>query len=52
MNGLLKHSRRLYTVGPHTYIRTFPSSSGTNSSFLRDIVLKSFVSLSSDIILS
>ena len=38
---------RLYTVGPQTYIRTFPSSRGTNSSFLRVSVLKSFMFYSS-----
>src|SRR5699024_7464475 len=36
---------KLYTVGPHTYILTFPSSNGTNFSFCLVIVLYNFIRL-------
>ena len=31
--------KKLYTVGPQAYMETWPSFSGTNSSFLRVMVL-------------
>ena len=36
---------KLYTVGPQTYIFTFPGSRGTNSYFLPLRVLKIFIKL-------
>ena len=41
---------KFYTVGPHTYIFTLPSSIGLNSSFLRDNVLYNFTIITSPLI--